>query len=239
MPVFRIGDKLHYYAHVPKCGGSSVESYLKARFGALGFLDGRFLSIAPAERWTKSSPQHLPWAAFSRLVPADWIASSFAVVRHPVKRLVSAFQFQVEVEGTVAPLWSIDEWFDDWLKRAEEEPFLYDNHLCPQSAIVPPEATVFRLEDGLDAIIPHLDRLAGNSGGPRSVRAENVRKKGMGPDAERLKPSAETLARVARFYAADFARFGYGEGLPPKSAHAGPKPSGLKALVGALTGRRG
>jgi hypothetical protein len=118
----------------------------------------------------------------------------------------------VEVEGTVAPLWSIDEWFDDWLKRAEEEPFLYDNHLCPQSAIVPPEATVFRLEDGLDAIVPHLDRLAGDTSGARSIPAENVRKKGMGPDAERLKPSAETLARVARFYAADFARFGYGEG---------------------------
>jgi hypothetical protein len=238
MPVFRIGDKLHYYAHVPKCGGSSVEACLKARFGTLAFLDTRFLEVPEAGRWTTSSPQHLPWAAFTRLVPADLIASSFAVVRHPVKRLVSAFQYQVEVEGTVAPLWSIDEWFDDWLARAAAEPFLYDNHLCPQSAIVPPDATVFRLEDGLDAIVPHLDLLAGNRDGPRAIPAENVRKKGMGPDAERLKPSSETLARVAQFYAEDFARFGYGAGLPPKSAHAKPKPSGLRALVGALTGRR-
>ena len=238
MPVFRIGDRLHYYAHVPKCGGSSVEAYLKARFGAPGFLDTRFLDVPEARRWTKSSPQHLSWAAFTRLVPADWIATSFAVVRHPVKRLVSAFQYQVEVEGTVAPLWSIDEWFDDWLKRAEEEPFLYDNHLCPQAAIVPPEATVFRLEDGLDAIVPHLDRLAGDTSGARSIPAENVRKKGMGPDAERLKPSAETLDRVARFYAADFARFGYDEGAVPKSARVEAKPSGFKALVGGLIGRR-
>lgn len=238
MPVFRIGDKLHYYAHVPKCGGSSVEACLKARFGTPAFLDTRFLDVPEARRWTRSSPQHLPWEVFTRLVPADWITSSFAVVRHPVKRLVSAFQYQVEVEGTVAPLWSIDEWFDDWLKRAAGEPFLYDNHLCPQSAIVPPDATVFRLEDGLDAIVPHLDRLAGNTNGPRAIPAENVRKKGMGPDAERLRPSAETLARVAAVYADDFARFGYGEGLPPKPARAKPKPSGLKAFVGALTGRR-
>src|SRR5690606_34944645 len=109
MPVFRIGDRLHYYAHVPKCGGSSVEAYLKARFGGLAFLNTRFLDLPEARRWTRSSPQHLPWDAFTRLVPADWIASSFAVVRHPVRRLVSAFQYQVEVEGTVAPLWSIDE----------------------------------------------------------------------------------------------------------------------------------
>ncbi len=237
MPVFRIGDKLHYYAHVPKCGGSSVEAYLKARFGALAFLDTRFLDVPEARRWTKSSPQHLPFDAFTRLIPADWLASSFAVVRHPVKRLVSAFQYQVEVEGTVSALWSIDEWFDDWLGRAETEPFLYDNHLCPQSAIVPADATVFRLEDGLDKIVPHLDALAGNTDGPRAIPAENVRKKGMSPDAERLKPSAETLARVAAFYAEDFARFGYGESTPPKAAH--PKPKGLvNRLTGALSGRR-
>lgn len=239
MPVFRIGDKLHYYAHVPKCGGSSVEGYLRTRFGGLAFLDTRFLDLAAPRRWTKSSPQHLPYDAFTRLVPADWIASSFAVVRHPVKRLVSAFQYQVEVEGTVAPLWSIDEWFDDWLKRAAEEPFLYDNHLCPQAAIVPKDAAVFRLEDGLDAIVPHLDRLAGNSAGPRAIAAENVRKKGMSPDAERLKPSAETLARAARFYAEDFARFGYAEGAAPKSTHAKPKAKGIVGrLTGALSGRR-
>lgn len=239
MPVFRIGDRLHYYAHVPKCGGSSVEAYLKARFGPLGFLDTRFLDLPGAQRWTRSSPQHLPWDAFTRLVPEGWIASSFAVVRHPLKRLVSAFQYQVEVEETVAPLWSIDEWFDDWLKRAGDEPFLYDNHLCPQSAIVPPEAAVFRLEDGLDAVVPHLDRLVGDTNGPREIPAENIRRKGMGPDAERLKPSAETLARVARFYAGDFARFGYGAEPPAKPARATPKPGGLRALVGALTGRRG
>lgn len=238
MPVFRIADSLHYYAHVPKCGGSSVEAYLKARFGTLAFLDTRFLSLPEARRWNRSSPQHLPWDAFTRLVPADWIVSSFAVVRHPVNRLVSAFQFQVEVEGTVAPLWSIDEWFDDWLKRAEEEPFLYDNHLSPQSAIVPPKATVFRLEDGLDAIVPYLDRLAGNTKGPRSVPAENVRQMGVKPDAERLKPSAETLARVMTFYAEDFARFGYAETPPPKSARGVPRPRRLRALVGALTRRR-
>ncbi len=119
------------------------------------------------------------------------------------------------------------------------EPFLYDNHLCPQSGIVPADATVFRLEDGLDAIVPHLDALAGDTNGPRSIPAENVRKKGMSPDAERLKPSAETLARVAEFYADDFARFGYAAEGAPKPPHAKPKSKGLVGrLTGALSGRR-
>lgn len=238
MPVFRIGDKLHYYAHVPKCGGSSVESYLRQRFGALAFLDTRYLELPEAQRWTKSSPQHLPYAAFAKLIPTEWIASSFGVVRHPVKRLVSAFQYQVEVEGTVAALWSIDEWFDDWVSRAEDEPFLYDNHLCPQSLIVPAGAAVFRLEDGLAPVVAHLDTLAGDTKGPRAIPKENVRKKNMAPDAERLTPSAETLARIAAFYAEDFARFGYGAEPPAKAAGDGDRRGLLGRLTESLTGRR-
>lgn len=245
MPVFRIGNALHYFAHVPKCGGSSVEAYLRRRFGSLAFLDTRHLDLPEAARWTRSSPQHVPAAAFHRLIPPDWIASSFAVVRDPVKRLVSAFQYQVEVEGTVAPLWSIDEWFDDWLGRAEAEPFLYDNHLRPQSQIVPEGATVFRLEDGLDALVAHLDRLAGDANGPRRIPKENVRRKAMAPDAERLIPSAATLARVASFYAEDYRRFGYaaetGAGAAPAPAPA-RAVSGRRGVIGrlvtTLTGRR-
>ncbi|MFZ1727056.1 MAG: sulfotransferase family 2 domain-containing protein [Albidovulum sp.] len=239
MPIFRVNNQLHYYAHVPKCGGSSVEAYLRARFGPLGFLNTRYLDLPEAQRWTRSSPQHLPIADFHRLIPVDWVASSFAVVRHPVKRLVSAFQYQVEVEGTVAALWSIDEWFDDWLKIAADDPFRYDNHLRPQSEIVPERATIFRLEDGLKPIVAHLDTLAGDSKGARDIAPENVRKKALSPDAERLKPSPETLARVADYYARDFARFGY-PAAPEPSPHSRPAPQGiLGRLTSRIVGRHG
>ena len=113
MPIFRVGDRLHYFAHVPKCGGSSVERYLRARFGALAFVDSRHLDRPAALRWSRSSPQHLALSDFRRLVPSEWISSSFAVVRHPQNRLISAFRFQVEVERSIAAIWTIDEWFDD------------------------------------------------------------------------------------------------------------------------------
>ncbi|MDW4549514.1 sulfotransferase family 2 domain-containing protein [Defluviimonas sp. D31] len=239
MPVFRTGGQLHYYAHVPKCGGSSVEAYLTSRFGSLAFVDTRHLDQLEARHWTRSSPQHVTVADFRRLVPADWIASSFAVVRHPVKRLVSAFRFQVEVEGTVAALWSVDEWFDDWLKRAGEEPFLYDNHLRPQSEIVPQDATIFRIEEGLDRIVPHLDALAGNADGARMIPAENVRKKSIGPDAARLKPSAETLARIGVCYAEDFRRFGYGlHDEAPMPSIPAPKGGLMGRLAKTFKGKR-
>ena len=167
MPIVRIGGELHFFAHVPKCAGTSVEQYLEARFGPLAFVNRQFLSDPEPRRWSKSSPQHIPLDAFRKLVPAAWIASSFAVVRHPVTRLVSAFTFQANVEGLVPEDWTIDGFFDDWLRRGESEPFLYDGHLRPQSDLVPEKAAIFRLEDGLDGLITHLDGLAGNASGAR------------------------------------------------------------------------
>lgn len=238
MPIFRINDKLHYFAHVPKCGGVSVELYLRQRFGSLAFLNSRYMDQPETARWTRSSPQHATVADFRLVVPPDWITSSFAVVRHPLHRLVSAFHFQSVVERKVAPIWTIDEWFDDWLARAADNPFLYDGHLRPQSSIVPADATVFRLEDGLDAIIPHLDRLAGGSAGPRTIPVENVRKKAVGQSAPRDEPSPATLSKIADYYAEDFRRFGYDPGQTQRPPRPVVLPKGLLRRISQKLARR-
>ena len=237
MPIVRINEKLHYFAHVPKCGGSSVEQYLRERFGSLAFLNTRYLDLPEPARWTRSSPQHLAITDFRLLIPPDWIPSSFAVVRHPLNRLISAFHFQMEVEQTVAPIWTIDEWFDDWLARAADQPFLYDGHLRPQSDIVPTDAKVFKLEDGLDALVPYFDQLAGNSSGPRSVTAENVRtKSASGSKVARDKPSEATLAKIADYYAEDFRRFGY---EPGKSLRHTRPPARQKGILHRIARKLG
>jgi len=239
MPLFRIGDKLHYFAHVPKCAGSSVEMYLMSRFGKLAFVDTRYLERAAPLRWSRSSPQHIALEDFQRLIPQEWIASSFAVVRHPLSRLVSAFRFQVEVERSIASNWTIDQWFDDWLEKSATDPFLFDGHLRPQADLIAKDTTIFHLENGLDAIVPHLDALAGSQDGPRTVAAHNIRKPAHSPGVLQDKPSPNTLERIAAYYAEDYRRFGYDPNptARPLKAPAPPKKNLLKRITNKLVAR--
>lgn len=213
MPLAFIQGRLVHFAHVPRSAGTAVENYLHARFGRLAFLDRQFNTQAEAERWSKSSPQHVESAAFDRIIPRTWIAHSFAVMRHPEDRIVSVFRFQRDVEQTI----SQDMPFADWLADLEavlaQTPHAHDNHARPASDLVPEGADLFRLEDGLSPLVNWFDDIEGARRGPREIaRANDVSAvlaflgRSAGPEPE-VTPEARQV--IARIYAADFLRFGY------------------------------
>jgi len=210
MPIIRIGTKLVFFAHVPKCAGSSVENYLRDRFGRLALLDRKYLLVDTHDRWSRTSPQHVDWASLTRMFPQDFFSNIFTVVRHPVGRAVSAYRFQSEFEGTVPAGTTFAEWLQAEVVARRTDPHHSDNHSRPQTEFLPPEdamnCTVFHLEHGLDAIIPYLDGLAGNQSGPRAMgHALQAGASKAGP----MTPTVEEKALIAEIYAADFARFGY------------------------------
>lgn len=207
MPVFKCNGALHYYAHVPKCGGRSVEEYLKERFGELWFLDDAFYSPPPAERWTKSAPQHVPFAALTRLIPETEFASSFAVVRHPVDRAVSSFNYFKSNMGRVPLPMSMEEWFEEYVALRHAYPFYLDNHLRPQHELIPDAARIFRLESELDDLVSHLDDIAGEASGPRAIPKTHAT--GKRADLVSVPVPPGLIARLQDYYAVDFERFGY------------------------------
>jgi hypothetical protein len=213
MPIFRINNDLHYFAHVPKCGGASVETYLADRFGPMGFWDMHEEEVLKSQRWIRTSPQHVPVVALDRLMPRDWFVSSFAVVRHPVRRLISAFFFSRDIVGRIPLGAEFNAWFAEASAWIGKEPYRNGGHLEPQVTIVPPGSRIFRLEEGLEAIVPYLDGLAGNSDGPREIPVRNVGR--WRQDEAPPVLNAQTLELVRQIYAEDFAQFGY---APPTSA---------------------
>ena len=222
MPIARIGTKLVFFAHVPKCAGSSIENYLRDRFGRLALLDRKYLLLEPHERWSKTSPQHVDWVSLMRMFPEEFFDEVFAVVRHPVDRAVSAYRFQSEVEGTVPAGTTFADWLRAEAQTRQTDPHHGDNHSRPQSEFLPPtgaaHCTIFHLEHGLDAVIPYLDVLAGNASGPRAMghalRSEP-------PKAGPVTPTKEELALIVELYATDFARFGY---VPDQKMPSTPVP---------------
>jgi Sulfotransferase family len=219
MPITRIGDRIVYFAHAPKCGGSSVEAYLTSRFGPLAFRDGQFNKLKGRETppWNRSSPQHIPVEWLDRLFPPGFFDASFALVRDPAARLLSAYLYQRDNQLQV----SASMPFGRWLRRLEpvlaQHPFRWDNHFQPMHRLIPADAVVFRLENGMAPVVDWLDGIAGNTDGPRDIavlkkRSDyKTRRTVAAPDVVMTRAH---LALIARIYAGDYDRFGYEPRLP-------------------------
>lgn len=230
MPIARIGSQTIYFAHIPKCAGSSVEDYLRDRFGPLALLDRRYLAQEPVRRWTQSSPQHVDWQALMRLFPADYFDAIFTVVRHPLSRALSAYRFQAKVEGSIPPGMGFGDWLEQEAEARDTNPYRSDNHSRPQVDFLPrtdgPHCAVFHLEHGLDALIPWFDTVEGVARGPRAMQHTNA----ANAAGDRTRPTPEEIALVAQIYAADFARFGY---APDQPAPLAPAPELSAAFIAA------
>lgn len=206
MPILRVDKTLIYFAHVPKCGGSSVELYLEARFGDVAFADRHFLKQPAEGRWSKTSPQHITLDIRDRLFPAGFFDHCFSIVRHPVGRVVSAYHFQRDMEGSIAESVTFSDWLEDIPERLAAEPFAFDNHIRPMADFVPEDADLFYLEHGIDALIMWFDEVTGVQAEPRALPWHNAQ---ADRKTERVTPSEYDLKRIAEIYAADFERFPY------------------------------
>ena len=223
MPISKIAGKLIYFAHVPKCAGTAVELYLQARFGPLALRDPRHTLHAPGTLWPRSSPQHIDRVSLGRLIPPGFCDASFALVRHPVDRILSIYHFQDEVQAIIAPDQTLTDWLAALPGLMAADPFYADNHCRPMGDLVPPDAVVFQLEAGLAPVVDWLDAQAGNSDGARVITPVNVR--GSRPQhprtlTPRRQPTAADITTIERLYTGDMGRFGYGPYAGPWQAAA-------------------
>ncbi|WP_299694759.1 sulfotransferase family 2 domain-containing protein [uncultured Tateyamaria sp.] len=209
MPVVRARDKWLYFAHVPKCAGTAIERYLETRFGPLGLRDPSYGFRDPAEAWSLTPPQHMPEAVRRELLPDALFDGIFATVRHPVTRLRSAFLFQRDVGHALPPKMSFQRWVETVPRSVALGPYTLHGHLRPMVEFVPENAEVFRMEDGLDAVVGWIDAVTGLEDGPREIAPANVLADRIGDTPEAVHLTPRVLDTVAMLYAADFERFGY------------------------------
>ena len=202
MPIFKINGQLLYFAHVPKCAGTSFTFYLTERFGAPAFED-RFFYKKPAPfPWTQTSPQHITTPALDRLFPEGFFDVTFGFVRHPEKRLESVFQFQKHHMKKIPRYVSYSRWLRGLSGKLDRSPSIYDHHIRPQTEFLPKGATVFKLEEGFVPAIHFLDTHFGPS--DKQITVGHEKKSG-----KRVTSGARDKALIRELYAADFEAFDY------------------------------
>jgi sulfotransferase famil protein len=210
VPIARIGSGWIYFAHVPKCAGSAMEDYLSERFGPLAFINREHYK--EPRNWSKTSPQHIAADDLGRLFPQDFFIARFALVRHPLSRLRSVFRFQQDWENRIPPETPFADWLKDLPDARFRRSYALDNHMRPMTELVPEDARIFRIEDGVEGVIDWLDELAGGCDGPRTMPVTNTYAGLMqitGKAGRETVITEEHRDLVARLYAGDFARFGY------------------------------
>ena len=212
MPILRCDGRLIYFAHVPKCAGTAIEQYLADHCGPLALLDPAFSNLPAEARWSVTSPQHVDAPSLARLFPAGFFDTAFAVVRHPVVRLASVYQFQRDIEGRIPQGLGFARWLTGLAAGREALHRRYDGHTRPMDAFVPEGATVFRLEEGLEPLVAWLRVMLPERELPDLIPARNVLNArltflGQSQRPPRITKKAQDMIR--QLYARDFERFVY------------------------------
>lgn len=157
MPIFRINNKNILFIHVPKTGGTTIESFLEL-FGKMSFHSrgGRLLKPSKGSALTRSLPlQHFHAEVLESMFATDFFDYAFMVVRDPLERMKSEYRHSVALKHPDAVL-DFDHWVQLMLKLAELAPNLRNNHFRPQCQFKCFNAEVFKLEDGMEYLLDAL-----------------------------------------------------------------------------------
>lgn len=159
MPIIKHNGQLIYFSHIPKCGGSSIENYLfQITKGNLSFVDANFHRQPYQGRWNISSPQHILGDFVQRLFPINFFDGFFTIVRNPINRFYSAFEFNKR-KSLIDPNVDINYFVENFLSFNPFQNGNYDNHFFPQASFLYPNGNyqVFKLEAGLDIVKNYID----------------------------------------------------------------------------------
>lgn len=159
MPVYkyRIGsyEKVFVFVHIPKTGGTAVENYFRV-IGLSSFFDPP--SYMPIRQALRIPPAHYDYRVLDGLFRLENFYS-FAVVRHPLDRMISEYKW-ASTRSTLSDQlkgYSFSQFLDFGLKRYKRDENFLAGHMKPQSRFVGGKiARVFKYEAGLNNIIKEV-----------------------------------------------------------------------------------
>jgi len=203
MPIFTKDNKHFLFVHIPKTGGTSMEKLFHRSGWSISYVDfGGQGSLNPLRH---CSPQHMHREILQSQFALNKFDEIFMMVRNPYDRFCSEYCWANQSNVGAPPL-------EVWAKRAFEayagNNYILDNHLRPQSEFHIPGATVYKLEQGFDAIIRDLEKRHNIKLVNEDIR-ELSRSSIRGSSHSEIKPDQTVKRLINRHYREDFKRFDY------------------------------
>lgn len=211
MPLFRFDNAVVLFIHVPKTGGSSIEAALRRMGGRPALLS------ETTHGYGGCTPQHMQAEVLQSFVPEAFYDMRFAVVRDPQSRLISEFKMRRagrKLRG-LRPI-GFAAWVRQTFARYAKNPYVFDNHIRPQTELIPPGTRTFKFEDGLEAVLEHVSKELES----RPPKIPHLRT----GEAASVKVSDDVAEKIAAFYREDYSRFGYSSRAPHDVARPSIKP---------------
>jgi len=209
MPIIRFKNKIVYFSHIPKCGGTSVENFLKIIVGTnLSFLDQKSYEINSSP-WSMSSAQHITGHHVSKLFPETFFDEFFTVIRNPFDRFCSAFAYQKYVFKRINPKLDVNQFADNLEYYKALHLGQFDNHFLPQINFLYPGVPykAFKLENGLDGVKKYIGSIfdidVSDVRMPHSLKQPNE----IGLNSGKLDNNSKRI--IMKIYKTDFEKFNY------------------------------
>ena len=175
--------------------------------------------------YVRSMLTHIAAKHLDMLFGENFFDFIFAVVRHALKRFLSAFNYNRLIESI--------PWYNSiggFITKLESSPdfFLYqfDNHFLPMSDFVPSKCLIYKMEDGFDTIRKGLGEGIDAKLGTLNFEVKNSKvyndtsspihyksqiKLHFQPKVPKIEELSSKLKnRVYELYSDDYKRFGYG-----------------------------
>jgi hypothetical protein len=203
VPIFTKGSIRILFIHIPKTGGSSVETVFKragfelSLFSLTDFTDG-------------CSPQHFHREILLRKIEREAFDAVFTIVRDPTSRIVSEYNFRMKKRAkSNLPKTPLSQWIKAVFSAYETNNFLHDNHIRPQNEFILPRTQVYYYEHGLSHAVAGV--LAGiDLNATKTAFGLMPRTQISTDDAEKSNTlSIDDHILIRRFYREDYDRLGY------------------------------
>ncbi|MFW2590040.1 sulfotransferase family 2 domain-containing protein [Sagittula sp. SSi028] len=208
MPLLSKRNRHFFFIHIPKTGGSFIESSAKKNGWRLSLiLNGYTVSESG---FLKISPQHLHAELYEQLIDVSSTIELFTVVRHPFDRFKSEYYWQRKQNRTLK---DPDDWIGSMFEAYNRSKCAFDNHIRPQCDFLPSsgECQVHKLEEnGINEALIKLDVHRAPSF-MEALKLPFIRSKSKKSVYEPVIEAAFNKRRkeIEDFYSADMTRFKY------------------------------